>query len=108
MTRAWREAGAQSEAVSSRIVRARLKLARHNTNRGLTGRIFTTSVWSMSLLSVCIYAPTHRSEALKKKEFLDTLYVYRPPLTLFQRRIYILVVMRDCNARVECCEKVDI
>ena len=81
-TRAWRDGGEQWEAISSRIVTARLKMkgGRHVQH----------------LVIVSVYAPTFRAPIVEKEGFYEDL---QRVLDQVSERD-VLVVMGDWNARV--------
>ena len=91
-TEAWRESGEEWEAVSSRIITARLKLARKGQRR--PGETRETSNTHISVLSV--YAPTAKATPNIKQNFFsdlqDTLDRISPS--------DVLIMLGDFNARV--------
>ena len=92
MTAAWREAGEVWEAVSSRIVCARLKLAGQGAGRYLDRRrnipVYVTVVSA--------YAPTFRASVEQKEQFFSDLQAKLDDVNEHD----VLLLVGDFNARV--------
>ena len=92
MTAAWREAGEVWEAVSSRIVCARLKLAGQGAGRSLDRRrdrpVYVTVV--------SVYAPTFRASVEQKEQFFSDLQAKLDDVNEHD----VLLLVGDFNARV--------
>ena len=95
-TAAWKEAGEEWEAVSSRIVTMRMKLARVGQRRpGGTrepGNIFVTVI--------SVHAPTARAQPGIMQKFMDDMQVTINKVSASD----VLLLLRDLNAHVGSCE----
>ena len=85
MAECWRNGGAIWNAVSSRIVTARLRMSNKDGKP-----------WFLSVVSV--YAPTHRSSQVVKDKFYDDLQCVVDSIGVDD----VLVILGDFNARVGC------
>lgn len=89
---AWKEAGGIWKAVSSRIVTARMKIARQDgtmpNRRSSRGALFMTVI--------SVHAPTHRAAPEKKEEFFAALQETIDRVCIDD----VLLLVGDFNARV--------
>ena len=92
MTAAWREAGEVWEAVRSRIVCARLKLAGQGIGKSLDRRrdrpVYVTVV--------SVYAPTFRASVEQKEQFFSDVQAKLDSVNEHD----VLLLVGDFNARV--------
>ena len=89
---AWKEAGEEWKAVSSRIIKARLKVV----SKQLSGR--NTPIF---LTMVSVYAPTFRAPEVEKERFYSDLQVTLDEVNEQD----LLLVVGDFNARVGSMER---
>ena len=92
MASAWREAGEEWRAVSSRVIRARLKMATGQSDGARTPTYVTV---------VSVYAPTFRAPVEEKERFYSDLQGTFDEVSEHD----LLVVVGDFNARVGSTER---